>query len=57
VDARRVFRVRGFERDPVQGLHLRHVGVREASEVGVVEHVRDIVTENVLTGGAPYEPR
>ncbi len=54
--AQRVFQIRGFERDPVQGLRLVNVRVGRAGELGVVEHVRDLVAENVLVNGTRYEP-
>jgi polygalacturonase len=54
-NAKRVFQVRGFERDPIQGLHLRNVDVANAGEIGIVEHVTNFVTDNVSINGQRYD--
>lgn len=54
-DARRVFQVRGFERDPIQDVYLANVNVESAGEIGVVENVTNFVTENVIINGVRYE--
>ncbi len=56
-NARRVFQVRGFERDPIRDLHLSDVRVVSAGEVGIVEHVDGFVTDNVMINGERYEYR
>ncbi len=56
-DARRVFQVRGFERDPIRDLRLSDVRVASAEEIGIVEFVDGFVTENVTINGERYEYR
>lgn len=56
-DARRVFQVRGFERDPIRDLYLGDVRVASAVEIGVVEHVEGFVTEDVMINGERFEYR
>jgi hypothetical protein len=54
-NAERVFQVRGFERDPILDLRLRNVRVANASEIGIVEHVTNFVTDNVTINGQRYD--
>lgn len=54
-EARRVFQVRGFERDPIRDLILSDVRVAAAGEIGIVEHVDGFVTDNVMINGKRYE--
>ena len=54
-NAKRVFQVRGFERDPIIDLHLRNVDVTNAGEIGIVEHVSNFVTDNVTINGQRYD--
>lgn len=53
-NAQRVFQVRGFDRDPIQNLHLRNVNVVAAGKIGVVENVSGFVAENVRINGERY---
>ena len=54
-NARRVFQVRGFERDPIRDLTLRDVAIASAAEIGIVENVTNFVTHNVTINGNRYE--
>ena len=54
-NARRVFQIRGFERDPIIDLELSDVHVAAADEIGIVEHVTNFVTHNVTINGKRYE--
>lgn len=54
-NARRVFQVRGFERDPIQDVYLGNVSVESAGEVGVIENVTNFVTEDVFINGVRYD--
>lgn len=54
-NAKRVFQVRGFDRDPIMDLHLRDVTVANAAKIGIVEHVTNFVTDNVIINGQRYE--
>ncbi|MFK7887162.1 MAG: glycoside hydrolase family 28 protein [Gammaproteobacteria bacterium] len=53
-NARKVFEIRGFDRDPIQDLTLRNVNVAFAGAVGVVEHVARFTTHNVTINGRNY---
>lgn len=53
--AKRVFQVRGFDRDPIRDMTLKDVVVMSAEETGIVEHVRNFETHNVTINGNPYE--
>ena len=55
-NARRVFQVRGFERDPIQDLRLTDVEISSAKEIGIVENVTGFVAENVIINGQSYTP-
>jgi len=54
-NARRVFQIRGFERDPIRDITLRDVVVESAAETGVVENVMNFETHNVIINGDRYE--
>lgn len=53
--AERVFQVRGYQRSPVEHLQLRDCTFHEVGDVGVLEHVVDMVADNVLIRGVPFE--
>jgi len=54
-NARRVFQVRGFDRDPIRDVTLTDVAVTSAAEIGIVENVTNFVTHNVTINGNRYE--
>jgi polygalacturonase len=54
-NARRVFQVRGFARDPIRDMTLSDVRVASAGEIGIVEHVDGFVTDNVIINGRRYD--
>lgn len=54
-NADRVFQVRGFERDPVRDLRLDNIDIRQAGEVGVLEHVSGLQATGVRINGKPWQ--
>jgi polygalacturonase len=54
-NARRVFQVRGFARDPIRDMTLSDVRVASAGVIGIVEHVDGFVTDNVIINGRRYD--
>jgi polygalacturonase len=52
--AERVFQLRGFARDPIRDVMLRNVDVRNAGELGIVEHVEGLIARDVQINGVSF---
>ncbi len=51
-NANRVFVLRGFPNDPVAGLKLNGVDVRQARNLGIIENVSELQLHEVTVNGA-----
>lgn len=49
--AHRAFLIRGFERAPIQGLHISHSEIKAAAELGVIEAVKGFTVDELHING------
>ena len=53
-NAHKVFQVRGYQRSPIQNLHLTNCHFKEAEEIGILEQLDNFVAENVTIKGVAF---
>lgn len=53
--AKQVFQVRGYERSPIQNLHLNNCHFKEVAEIGVLEQVDNFAATNVTIKGVEFK--
>jgi polygalacturonase len=53
-NAQQIFNVKGYERSPIQHLHLIDVQFEQAAELGKLENMEDFLTKNVSISGKPF---
>lgn len=52
--AKQVFKIRGFQRAPIQNFSIRNATFVSADKSGIIENVDDLTIENVQINGKPF---
>ncbi|HSC68336.1 MAG TPA: glycoside hydrolase family 28 protein [Cellvibrio sp.] len=53
--AKQVFQVRGYQRSPIQNLHLNNCHFKDVAEIGVLEQLDNFATRNVTIKGVEFK--
>ncbi|WP_323813749.1 glycoside hydrolase family 28 protein [Cellvibrio sp. NN19] len=53
--AQQVFQVRGYERSPIQNLHLNNCHFKEATKIGILEKLDNFVADKVTIKGVEFK--